>query len=98
MKNIDVIVPNSHEADLPVQNVQLTSHISSLVAITATGAMFQWGYIITRESERLNRSKCPYFDKINADSTSSSSVTLNIFEVYFLEVVFGDITRIRTKF
>ena len=85
------------EAGLPVQNGQLTSHISSLVGITAAVTIRHLCSIITSESEHPNRNKCPYYDKTHVYSTQAAFIDRNIIEASFSEVVVRDIIRIPSK-
>ena len=97
MKNVYVIVSNNHKAGVSVNDLQLISHISSPVKITAAFTKFLRCSIIIRESEHPGRIKCPYYDKTPVYSTSAAFIDRNIFEATFSEVVFSDITRIQSK-
>lgn len=97
MKSVKVIVPKDHQGDLHVQDVELTSHITSLVGITAAGTMLQPCSIITRETEHPDGSKCPYYNKMKIYSTTNAFITRNVFESYFGDVVFPYITKIRSQ-
>ena len=88
MKNLNAIVHNYHKASLPVHDLQLTSHISSLVRIAGAVTIHQ---LIAHESEHL------YYGKMHAYSTSAASIDRNIFEASFSKVVFSDIIRIKSK-
>ena len=83
MKNVYVIVSNNHKAGVSVNDLQLISHISSPIKITAAFTKFLRCSIIIRESEHPGRSKCPYYDKTHVYSTSSAFV-----DRYFLKPLF----------
>ena len=97
MRSVKVIVSKKHKGDLRVQDVERTSHISSLIGITAAGTMLQPCSIIARESEHPDGSKCPYFNRMKIYSTANAFITRNVFESYFKDVVFPYVSEIRSN-